>query len=92
MSGKELTLNVVFRSFEDGSVVAECLELPGCMSQGETEGEAKKNIIDAIESCLSVILEDRLKAADQRSLDLVGIEKQETVTVAAPRILQAACT
>ena len=38
--------------------VAECLEIPGCLSQGETEAEALENIQDAIDSCLKVLVED----------------------------------
>ena len=33
---------------KDGWIVAECLELPGCVSQGRTETEAMKNILEAI--------------------------------------------
>jgi len=33
---------------EDGIFVAECPSLPGCISQGETRGEALENIQDAI--------------------------------------------
>jgi predicted RNase H-like HicB family nuclease len=37
----------------DGGFVAECLNMPGAMSQGETELEALKNLVDAIEGiCL----------------------------------------
>ena len=32
--------------------------LPGCISQGKTEGEAKKNIAEAIELHLSALAED----------------------------------
>lgn len=32
----------------DGGWIAECLDLPGCMSQGETRDEAIHNLIDAI--------------------------------------------
>lgn len=32
----------------DGGWIAECLDLPGCMSQGETRDEAVHNLIDAI--------------------------------------------
>jgi predicted RNase H-like HicB family nuclease len=33
---------------EDGVFVAECPALPGCISQGNTRGEAVHNITDAI--------------------------------------------
>ena len=39
---------------EDGGFIAECPDIPGCMSQGETEEEALKNIREAIELCLEV--------------------------------------
>lgn len=32
----------------DGGWIAECLELPGCMSQGDTREEALRNLIEAI--------------------------------------------
>ena len=34
--------------FEDGGYIASCPSLPGCHSQGDTEGEALKNIEEAI--------------------------------------------
>lgn len=62
--GEKLDLTIVFsRDEEDGFVIAECLELPGCMSQGRTETEAKANVMSAIEACVSVMLEDAIKSA-----------------------------
>lgn len=39
---------------EDGIYVAECPSIPGCVSQGNTESEAEKNIKEAIKECLEV--------------------------------------
>ena len=39
---------------EDGVFVSECLSIPGCVSQGKTMTEAKKNIRQAIRECLLV--------------------------------------
>jgi predicted RNase H-like HicB family nuclease len=47
-------LRVVFSQGEDGYIIAECPQLPGCMSQGRTKKEAVRNIRDAIESVLVV--------------------------------------
>ena len=58
--------SVVFEEHEDDGdryVVAECLELPGCVSQGATRAEAAANIEDAMRACLSVVFEDSLKRA-----------------------------
>ncbi len=39
---------------EDGTYIAECPAIPGCVSQGKTEAEAQANIQDAIKQCLEV--------------------------------------
>ena len=39
---------------EDGIFIADCPSIPGCVSQGNTEEEAKFNIQDAIRECLAV--------------------------------------
>lgn len=44
----------------DGFIIAECLEIPGCMSQRKTIEETKANIKDVISTCISVIFEDYL--------------------------------
>ena len=39
---------------EDGMFVAECTAVPGCVSQGKSEAQARNNIRDAIRECLQV--------------------------------------
>ncbi|OGO22081.1 MAG: hypothetical protein A2Y54_06805 [Chloroflexi bacterium RBG_16_51_16] len=39
---------------EDGTYIAECPAIPGCVSQGKTEQEAERNIQEAIKECLEV--------------------------------------
>ena len=46
----------------DGGWVAECLDLPGCVSQGETREEALSNISDAIAGVISLRTEQQLAA------------------------------
>lgn len=81
ISAGNVRLNIVFRKAEiDGGYIAECLELPGCMSQGDTEDEAKTNIVDAIESCISVLVEDAIRAnMIDRDTNMTGVERQETL-------------
>ena len=43
---------VIIAQDEDGMFVAECISLPGCVSQGKTREEAIKNIKDAIRGYL----------------------------------------
>jgi predicted RNase H-like HicB family nuclease len=42
----------------DGGFWGECLELPGCISQGDTLDEMDFNIREAIELVLEVMIED----------------------------------
>jgi len=53
---------------EDGAYVANCLDIPGCVSQGDTREEAMANIRDAITQCLAVIREDANQPQDPLSL------------------------
>ena len=46
----------------DGGFVAEVLELPGCMSQGDTFDEAMSNIVDAIAEVLATRLAPQIEA------------------------------
>lgn len=42
----------------DGGYVAQCVEIPGAISQGATVDEALANITDAIEELLEVVVRD----------------------------------
>ncbi|HOX37878.1 MAG TPA: type II toxin-antitoxin system HicB family antitoxin [Candidatus Brocadiia bacterium] len=47
-----MRLIVTLERDETGMIVAECPAIPGCISQGETEEEALKNISEAIQACI----------------------------------------
>ena len=49
-----MKLGVMIYTDEDGVWIAECPEIPGCVSQGETKEEALENIREAIALCLEV--------------------------------------
>jgi len=51
-----MKLKVIVHSAEEGGFWAEVPAIPGCVSQGETLKELKKNIQEAVEGCLSVDL------------------------------------
>lgn len=51
----------------DGGYVVECLNLPGCMSQGETIDEAIENIGEAIAGVLASRFERSLRAQAQEA-------------------------
>ncbi|HEV2299249.1 MAG TPA: type II toxin-antitoxin system HicB family antitoxin [Candidatus Acidoferrales bacterium] len=48
-----IRFRVLVSQDEDGIFVAECPNLPGCVSQGKTHAEALENIRDAIEGYLA---------------------------------------
>jgi len=49
----------------DGGWVAECPELPGCFSQGQTREEALSNLSDAIAGVISLRMEQQLSATSE---------------------------
>jgi len=60
---KGLKLTVILREEEEGGYSVQCLDLPGCISEGETREEALVNIREAIEGYLEAFPEelDQLK-------------------------------
>ncbi|MBN1762084.1 MAG: type II toxin-antitoxin system HicB family antitoxin [Methanomicrobia archaeon] len=46
---------IILEKEEEGGYSAQCLELPGAISQGETKEEALRNIKEAIEALLEVL-------------------------------------
>jgi len=54
LPSRGVTVRVVLYPGEDGYVVAECPELPGCASQGRDREDALANIREAIEGWLDV--------------------------------------
>ncbi len=49
---------VALRPEKEGGYSVQCLELPGAISEGETEQEALKNIRDAIKGFLEAFPEE----------------------------------
>jgi predicted RNase H-like HicB family nuclease len=65
-----MTVRVLLYSGEDGYLVAECPELPGCASQGRTRDDALENVREAIEGWLDV--ESQLGTA-RRTVEIVDV-------------------
>jgi predicted RNase H-like HicB family nuclease len=49
-----MKLSIHLYQDEDGMYIADCPSIPGCVSQGVTEAEARANIADAIRECLAL--------------------------------------
>jgi predicted RNase H-like HicB family nuclease len=57
-SERIFTYTAVFEPAQEGGYVVSVPALPGCLTQGETFEEAKKNVQEAISLYLSVLKED----------------------------------
>ena len=55
----QMKFHITVERDDDGKYVAECADLPGCLSEGENIEEAMENISEAIIGCLK----SRLKIA-----------------------------
>ena len=70
-------VNVIARPADEGGYWAEVIELPGCVSQGETKQELLHNIIEAIQACLEAEYEeDVTPAAELWGVPVLGNEPQ----------------
>jgi predicted RNase H-like HicB family nuclease len=63
----------------DGGYVVECLNLPGCVSEGETVEEALDNLADAIAGVMITRFEERLPPTTSVSAE--RCERASTITV-----------
>lgn len=57
---------VIIYPGEDGQWVAECLTLPGCISQGKTKEDAIGNIREAIEGYVTALKDDGLPVPEEQ--------------------------
>ena len=57
---------------EDGVYIAECPSIPGCVSQGKTEGEAEKNVLEAIKDCLEAVLKLSVSPESEQKIRQIG--------------------
>ena len=65
--------NVIARPAEEGGYRAEVIELPGCVSQGETKEELLSNIMQAIHACLETYAEEEDDGFQEPSAELWSI-------------------
>lgn len=72
-----MQFNIVIEQDEDNRYVVECLDLPGCLSEGESIEEAMENISEAIIGCL----ESRLKTLLVENRSWVGMPTEGKVAM-----------
>ena len=62
-----MDFRVVISKDEDGIYIAECIDLPGCVSDGKTRQEAEKNVREAIEAYLESLEKHNEKIPSKNS-------------------------
>ena len=65
---------VIIESGRESGYVAICPALPGCVSQGRTKRDARKNVKEAIEAYIEALLEDGLTVPIEQGRETVEIE------------------
>jgi len=71
IKGKKVT--VVLREEPEGGYSAQCVELPGAISQGESRKEALANIKEAIEGYLEAFPEELDQLKQKRELVKIAV-------------------
>lgn len=52
---------ILLEKQKEGGYTAQCLEIPGAISQGETKEEALKNVKEALALVLEVLKEEAIR-------------------------------
>ena len=65
-----MKFQVIFEPSGDGGYTVYVLELPGCISQGDTKDEALANIKEAMELYLETLSKEELKSVP-RSVEIL---------------------
>jgi predicted RNase H-like HicB family nuclease len=64
---------IILEKQEEGGYSAQCLELPGAISQGETKEEALRNVKEAIELVIEVINEEAKTLGNAAEISAVEV-------------------
>lgn len=65
---------VILETQEEGGYTAQCLEIPGAISQGDSKEEALENIKEAIELVLEVLHEDLEESKKVAHVEIAKVE------------------
>lgn len=66
MSVPRMKLTIRLEESEEGGWTAQCVEIPGAISQGDTLDDALENVKDAITQIVEVRREEARRAASAR--------------------------
>ena len=63
----------------DGGFVAECIDVPGAVAQGETAEEALDNLIDAVQGVVAAKMDQHIRGLDFDSLTIDPTGRSVTI-------------
>jgi len=69
-----MKMRVIIEQDEDGKFIATCPTLPGCVSEGDTRGQALANIEDAIAGYLKSLRKHGEPVPPSISEEVVEVE------------------
>ena len=65
-----MKIKVVVHEAEEGGYWAEVPAIPGCATQGDTYDELMRNVVEAIEGCLSVDIAEPQQGSKERVVEI----------------------
>lgn len=65
-----MKIHAIVHKAEEGGFWAEVPSILGCATQGETMEELRLHLVEAIEGCLSVPIEEPLASSDDQLIEL----------------------
>jgi len=81
-----MKFHITIERDEDGRYVAECTDLPGCLSEGDSPKEAMENISEAIIGCLKSRLK---KTGEKLKLPSIDGKLDISIDVTEPKYAEA---
>ena len=81
-----MKFHITFERDEDGRYVAECTDLPGCLSEGDSPKEAMENISEAIIGCLKSRLK---KTGEKLKIPSIDGKLEIFIDVTEPKYAEA---
>ena len=76
-----MKFKVTIEKDEDGAYIAECPDLPGCITEGDSPREALENVTEAIVGCLKSRLKSTTKSVhfeDTNKKITISLDLSET--------------
>jgi len=63
--------NVLIYQDEEGNYIAECVDLPGCISDGKSKGAAIKNIKESIQAYNESLHKEKMEHKKGQLIEVV---------------------